>query len=245
MNEMTTAITNIAETKNLCAALMDTPYYKKLGEAGIFAIVEKARSIGVNPLDGLNGGMYFVDGKVELSAAMMNQLIRQAGHSVTKDKRSDDTVCILHGKRADNGDTWSESFSIADAKLANIYRNTWLKYPRDMLFARALSRLARQLYPDVIKGCYVEGEIQCLDPRDTQTPVMPEEPSPRVVVELDNESISADEYAAFESACGDNDVLRQNLLDYLRRQYGINELSSMPKCLYSAAMQRAAKGVTK
>jgi hypothetical protein len=28
-----------------------------------------------------------------------------------------------------------------------------------MLFARALSRLARQLYPDVIGNCYVEGEI--------------------------------------------------------------------------------------
>lgn len=153
-------LTTVQETRELCTMLMKTPHYQKMGADGIFAIVQKARAIGIDPLDALNGGMYFVQGKVELTSTMMNDLIRRQGHSITKDKKSDEKICILHGRRADNGDTWSESFSIEDAKTAGIYRNQWLKYPKDMLFARALSRLARQLFPDVIKGCYVDGEMQ-------------------------------------------------------------------------------------
>jgi hypothetical protein len=154
------SIAEIEQTQRACQMLMKTPHYAKLGEAGIFAIVQKSRSIGLNVLDALNGSMYFVNGKVELAANAMNYLIRSKGHSITKDEKSNKEVCILRGKRCDNGDTWIASFSIAEAKLAGIYKNVWEKYPEDMLFARALTRLARQLFPDVIKGCYVEGEIQ-------------------------------------------------------------------------------------
>lgn len=179
MNEMIKkeegTIEAVQATQKLCQLLMQTPHYKKMGHEGIFAIVQKAKSIGVDPLDALNGGMYFVQGKVELTSTMMNDLIRRQGHSITKDKKSDEKICILHGKRADNNDTWSESFSIEDAKTAGIYRNQWLKYPKDMLFARALSRLARQLFPDVIKGCYVDGEIQQAVGADLKEPPEPEE----------------------------------------------------------------------
>lgn len=154
-------IDDIQETRMLVESLLKTKHYQRLGPEGIFAIIQKAKATNVNPLDALNGGMYYVQGKVEMSAFMMNQLIRQAGHSISKDQQSDDAVCILHGKRADSGDTWTEIFSINDAKRAGIYREGtgWTKYPRNMLFARALSNLARMLFPDVIRGCYVEGEI--------------------------------------------------------------------------------------
>lgn len=157
--EQNTAST-VQETMKLCQMLMKTPHYQKMGQEGIFAIVQKSKAVGVDPLDALNGGMFYVQGKVEMTATMMNDLIRRHGHSITKDKKSNEQECILHGRRKDNGDTWSESFSLDDAKKAGIYRNQWLKYPKDMLFARALSRLARQLFPDVIKGCYVEKEMQ-------------------------------------------------------------------------------------
>lgn len=174
--EESNAMATVQETMKLCQMLMKTPHYQKMGQEGIFAIVQKAKAVGIDPLEALNGGLYFVQGKVEMTAGMMNDLIRRHGHSISKDKKSDDKICILHGKRRDNNDTWSESFSIEDAKTAGIYRNQWLKYPKDMLFARALSRLARQLFPDVIKGCYVDGEIvqaTYQDVKEEETP-MPE-----------------------------------------------------------------------
>lgn len=147
--------------QTFCDELMKTRHYQKIGYEGLFALVAKANSLNVNAFDAVNGGLYYVQGKVEMSAAMMNYLIRQNGHSIQKDPKSDDSICILHGKRKDNDDTWTASFSVKDAMKAGIFneRGPWGKYTSDMLFARALSRLARQLFPDVIKGCYVEGEI--------------------------------------------------------------------------------------
>jgi len=154
-------VQQLEEMKTLCKSLMATKHYGKMGEEGIFAIIQKAKSLGLDPIDALNGGLYVVQGRVMMPAETMNRLIRQAGHSISKDPKSDERTCVLQGKRSDNGDTWTESFSIDDAKRAGIYKDggTWSKYPKAMLFARALSTLARQLFPDVISGCYVEGEI--------------------------------------------------------------------------------------
>lgn len=151
----------VHELQQLAQQLMQTKHYQKLGTDGVFAIVAKARSLGIDPLDALNGGLYYVDGHVEMSAQMMNQLIRMTGHSISKDPKSNDEICILHGRRGDNGDTWTCQFSMADANRAGIsHKQNWKRYPQSMLFARCLSLLGRQLFPDIIKNCYVQGEIE-------------------------------------------------------------------------------------
>lgn len=203
-------IDDIQETRVLVESLLKTKHYQRLGPEGIFAIIQKAKATNVNPLDALNGGMYYVQGKVEMSAFMMNQLIRQAGHSISKDQQSDDAVCILHGKRADTGDTWTEIFSINDAKRAGIYREGtgWTKYPRNMLFARALSNLARMLFPDVIRGCYVEGEIGA----EAAELIQESEPS------MDHQWLELQKHLQ------DDHVLRQQLLQF----FNISTLEELP-----------------
>lgn len=222
--------------KKLCSALMETQHYKKMGNEGIFAIVQKAKALNVNPIDALNGGLYCVNGKVEMSSNMMIQLIRQAGHSVTKDKRSDDTICILHGKRKDNGDTWTESFSIADAKRAGIYKNTWEKFPRNMLFARALSNLARQLFPDAIKGCFVEGEI-------SESPLKFDHEKEDV-----NEkqweipsTISMDEAIELQKKLEIFPEIRASFMSFLKNNYEVEEIKNTPIELYAKIMARLEK----
>lgn len=149
----------VEKTNRLCGALMKTPHYQKITPEGIFAIVQKAKSIGMDPLDALNGGMYMVQGKVEMSGQAMLALIRSKGHSVSIDSKSTNEFVIMHGKRADNGDTWKVEFGIKDAQLAGIYRNMWTKYPKTMCIWRCVSMLARFLFSDVIKGVYVAGEL--------------------------------------------------------------------------------------
>lgn len=212
-------------TQKLCQALMKTPHYSKMGPEGIFAVVAKAKSLNVDPLDALNGGLYCIQGKVEMSSQMMNQLIRNVGHSIKKDPKSDDTICILHGKRADNGDEWTESFSIAEAKRAGIYneRSPWGKYPRDMLFARALSRLARQLFPDVIKGCYVEGEIS----QALEVEKLPAQPI-QVKEEVKEEVISEEEAVALMEAFDLVPEYKAQVTKFLATSFKVNSFRELP-----------------
>ncbi len=223
LSKIDNSLMELQNTQKLCQTLMQSPHYKKIGPDGIFAIVETAKSVGVDPLHALNGGMYFVKGRVEMSSMMMNTLIRQAGHSITKDKRSNDTVCILHGKRADTNDTWVESFSIEDAKRAGVAGGmSWRAYPKDMLFARALSRLARQLFPDVIKGCYVQGEVSS----DTAIPTQSDEialESERNIPEIPESSIHSETIGEDGAQILDEELLnhpeyREQVISYLERQ---------------------------
>ena len=253
-NEKTkSSINEMHFTQKMCQMLLQSPHYKKMGADGIFAIVEKARSIGISPTAALNGGMYYLKGKVEMSAAMMNQLIRKEKHSISKDRKSNDTICILHGKRADNGDTWTESFSIDDAITAGIYKDdgVWKKYPKDMLFARTLSRLARQLFPDVIHGCYVSGEISDAPPlysNETSIETIPDKVSDapplyskETTIKTIPDGISDIEADELDKLIGEDCILRKRSMDYIFREFGTETLADMPREAYKAIFTAAQK----
>lgn len=135
--------------------------YKNIGDLpGLLMVMLAARELNISPVMAINGGLAIIQGKVEIAARLMNALIRNAGHSIQKIKETKE-ACVLIGKRNDNGDAMEASYTIEEAKEAGLVRpgSNWIKYPKDMLFARALSRLARQLFSDVIGIGYVEGEI--------------------------------------------------------------------------------------
>lgn len=228
-------IEDLQKMNKMCQYLMQTPHYKKMGAEGVFAIVQKAKSLNVNPLDALNGGLYFVQGKVEMSSQMMAQLIRQAGHSVTKDQKSDDSICILHGKRKDNGDTWTETFSLQDAKRAGIYKENgpWGKYPRNMLYARALSNLGRQLFPDVIKGCYVEGEIRDATPLFDPPKQTIEVQQPQYV-----QTINDDQVKILDEAFLEFPEYREQLLTFLNKHKQLSDVRDIPTEFFPKILKR-------
>jgi len=101
-----------------------------------------------------------INGKPSLDASGWSALIRQRGHSITADEHTD-KVCTLTGKRADNGDTFTASFTWDDATAARLTsKDTWKKHPKDMLFARALTALGRRLFSDIaIGGMYTPEEL--------------------------------------------------------------------------------------
>lgn len=134
--------------------------YAGMGQQSkIFMVLLAARELGVSPMLALNGGIWNIQGKIEISARLMNGLIRRAGHSI-KIIVSNDTHCTLLGTRTD-GDSFECSFNMEDAIKAGLAGgNVWKKYPADMLYNRCMSRLARRLFSDVIGNAYVEGEIR-------------------------------------------------------------------------------------
>jgi hypothetical protein len=134
--------------------------YSSIGnEQKILMILLAAQELGIKPMMALNGGLWNIQGKIEISARLMNSMIRRAGHSIIV-KEINSQKCVLEGKRADSGDTFTAQFTIEEAQRAGLTsRDVWRKYTEDMLYARAMSRLARRLFPDVIGTAYVEGEI--------------------------------------------------------------------------------------
>lgn len=129
------------------------------GESKIFMILLAARELGIPPMLALNGGIWNIQGKIEISARLMNSMIRRAGHMM--EIKSTDKECVIKAKRSDTGEEHTETFTIEMAQRAGLAtRDTWKKYPEDMLYNRCMSRLARRLFPDVIGTAYVEGEIR-------------------------------------------------------------------------------------
>lgn len=219
MTQELSIMTELKNSKALCEMLLKTPHYTKMGQEGVFAIVETAHSLGIDPRQALGGGLYYVKGKVEMSARMMNSLIRSKGHSIMRDAKSDDTVCILHGRRADNGDTWSEQFSIQDAQKAGLANNpVWKNFTRDMLFARALSRLARQLFPDVIGNVYVEGELS-LDANIKVVPLVEALP-------IEEAFLSGDQVHEIVNHANAD----ANRIAKINKHFGVTKLCEIPAC---------------
>jgi hypothetical protein len=161
-DDFTKQLDELDKIQETCKKLMNTKHYAKMGEDGIHTIIARCKSLGIHPFEGLNGGFYMVQGKMGMSTEMMAALVRKRGHSITKDPKSNDDIVILHGKRADSGDTWTCSFSKQDAQKAGLWDGpTWKKYPAVMLYNRCMSMLFRQLFPDLSMGAgYVEDELK-------------------------------------------------------------------------------------
>ena len=146
---------NIERTKDMAKKLMLTKHYQKIGEDGIFAICMTAQANNINQLDALNGELYYVQGRVGMSAEAMNKYIRKAGHSISL-KSLTDNGCTVIGKRKDNGDTAEVTYGLEDMKSAG---KNYDKNKKDMFFARAISRLKRILFPDLLTKVYEKSEI--------------------------------------------------------------------------------------
>lgn len=150
-------------------ALKSGKYPKEYDECTILNIYLTAKALGVHPMKALNGGMYIVNGKISMSTSLLADMIRRAGHSIkilemTKEK------CVILGIRKDNEDSAKIEFNMEDAHMAGLTGSqVWKKYPKAMLYNRAMSMLARVLWPDVTGNPYSEDEaddIKGVAPKD-------------------------------------------------------------------------------
>lgn len=191
MKSLDLMVSETEQMKIMSKRLSAVPAYGKFKEEGVFAILTAAKLLNVHPFQALNGSLYYAAGRTGMSAELMNRLIRQRGHSVQKDPASDTTKCIVIGKRADNGDTMRVMYTIDEAKRAGLVKESgpWVAHPQAMLFARALSILARQLFPDVIAGVYSEDEVREMAHQPSKIPEIIDLEIPAPAFELTSQQI--------------------------------------------------------
>ncbi len=139
----------------------DSKHYANMGGmAGLMSVMLYAREVGVPPMTAISGGFHIIQGKVEMAPQLMLMKIRQMGHTVRilEDSAS---KAVVQGIRCDNGEEHTITYTIEDAKRAGLIKpqGAWEKVPDDMCFWRAIGKLGRRHFTDVIHLAYTEGEI--------------------------------------------------------------------------------------
>lgn len=116
----------------------------------IMACVATGRALGIDDMSSLRL-IHVVNGRPTFSAELMVQIVRRKGHSIMGE--FGEGSCTVTGKRADNGDEMTVTWTLAMAERAGLANKaTWRAYPEALLWARAASQLCRMLFADCFAG---------------------------------------------------------------------------------------------
>jgi hypothetical protein len=119
------------------------------------------RELGLQPMTALRD-LYVVEGKVAMSSGLIASMVRNHPKYDYRITTMDNDMCELEFFEGEFP-VGKSKFTIEDAKQAGIYRqgSGWTKYPRNMLFARALTNGARWYCPDAFDGAvYTPEELE-------------------------------------------------------------------------------------
>lgn len=124
------------------------------------AIAMQGAELGWPPMRSLRS-IYIVDGRPELAAeAMLALIYERCPSAIIEVVEQSDQRCCIRGRRSDKHVPIEVDFTIENAQRGGLLnKENWKRYPSDMLWARAVSRLRRRVFPDVGAGCFVEGEV--------------------------------------------------------------------------------------
>lgn len=120
------------------------------------------KEIGLSPFESMHD-FYIVSGRLTLTANALAKLIKKSGKYDYTVEKLDEQECVLcfytiNGERKELG---KSIFTFKDAAKAELVNKTnWKNYPRNMLFARALSNGQKWHCPDASRGYYTTEEMQ-------------------------------------------------------------------------------------
>ena len=168
--------------------------------------------LGLPPFASMTG-IHVIKGKPTLGANLIASLIKSSGRYNYRVTEHTDDICKI--AFYENGEKVGESvFSSQDAQRAGV--QNMQKFPKNMLFARAISNGARWHCPDIFSGAavYTAEELGADIDEDgyiqAQPVVQPAKPAPPViegeVVEETSPRSAQEIRAAFATALPENDT---------------------------------------
>lgn len=124
---------------------------------GVLTAILYGQELGLSPMRSLMG-IDVIQGRPSVNAATIKGMVLAAGGRIETVVWTD-KICTLIGHRGD----WKEeaTFSIEDAKIAGyLSKDNWIKQPKAMLYARAVSIIGRNQWADVTRGFYSTEELR-------------------------------------------------------------------------------------
>ena len=126
----------------------------------VLSVILAGREFGMQAMASLRA-FHVVDGKPTMAADVIRALVLNSGKAkyFRCTERTAERATFVTQRGDDPPVTLS--YSVEEAKAAGMVRNGggWTKNPADMCVARAGSKLARLVYPDVIHGLYSPEEF--------------------------------------------------------------------------------------
>ena len=142
---------NFNETMQLGEVLSKSGFFQD-SQSAAQAIVKilAGRELGFGPVASMTG-INVIKGKVSLSANLIAAAVKRSGRYNYRVIRLDDQSCSI--KFFEGGKEIGDStFTMDDAKTAGLATDNWRKFPKNMLFARAMSNGAKWYCPDLSGG---------------------------------------------------------------------------------------------
>ena len=170
------------EIKDMGTVFLKSGFFGDIKDASQAVVkIMYGGELGLSPITSLMS-IHIIKGKPELSANLLATLVKKSKRYDYRVKNWTDQECVIEFTQ--DGNLLGESkFSMSDAKRASLINpgSGWTKFPKAMLFARAISQGVRTYTPDVSAGVpvYSDGEIG----GDTVLEATQAEPVQSVIVE--------------------------------------------------------------
>ncbi len=145
---------------------------KALALSGMFSDARQAEQavakillgldLGLSPTQAMTG-IHIVEGKPMVAAVTLASFVQRLPGYDYRVLKLDDVECSIEFRHGDDV-LGTSTFTLDDAKRAGLVKDKsgWVKYPRNMLYARAMSNGVRWYVPEATAGIpvYFDGEIE-------------------------------------------------------------------------------------
>lgn len=164
VKEQSDMISFLSEQKALGSVFVESGMFKDIKSVAEAQVkILAGRELGLTPLESMTN-VYIVNGKVACQAKVIAGLIMKSSKYKYYVEVLTDEECTINIVELNEGGEevalGKSVFTMKDAAKAGLVnKNSWKSYPRNMLYARALSNGAKWFCPDVYSG-YVKEELE-------------------------------------------------------------------------------------
>jgi hypothetical protein len=218
MNDLALRKDELDSLAELGDALRSSGFFKDVASVAQASVkVLAGRELGLGPVEAMRS-LHIIEGKIEMSADLLAQRVKAHPKYDYRVVELTNTRCEIAFCQFDSEgvaqELGSSVFTMDDAERAGLVRprTPWVSYPRNMLFARAVSNGVAWFCPDVAGGgrIYVDGEIQGPEYVGNESelarfePVIVELPSGEATVDTQTGEIDPTPEAEMPAASGDD-----------------------------------------
>lgn len=158
-NEIIKANTNIIasmdDAERAARAMSASGFFSDARQAAQAVVkILAGQELGFGPFASMTG-VHIIQGKPTLAANLMAAAVKRTGKYNYRVTEHTESVCEIAFFEAGH-EVGKSRFTMDDAKKAGVTGNpSWQKYPRNMLFARAISNGQKWYAPDIFNGATV------------------------------------------------------------------------------------------